>query len=598
MKVEVEIVMVDNGIKKNILEKLDSLKGEILDNTLLISYEALSIICDITGEANREVAIFINRRGEIIDAVIGDYNTAELRQYSERRSEDSLSGIRCIHTHPNGYGMLSDMDISALKALKLDLIIAIGVINGIPQEAYYAYLSKKNSDYDTVCKGPFTINDFLSINAQDLISEIEKNYKIKRDNTFSVANDKEKAILVGINGLEDLDELKELLDTAGGIEVGRIAQNKHTVDNAYLIGKGKLKELKMEVQKKEANLVIFDEELTGIQIRNLERELDVRVIDRTQLILDIFAKRASSKEGKLQVELAQLKYMMPRLIGFGVQMSRTGGGIGTRGPGEKKLEIDRRRIRERVRELERDVDEIKKHRDLIRINRADSTFLVCLVGYTNAGKSTLLNSLSDSQVYVEDKLFATLDPTVRKVSLKSGQDVVISDTVGFINKLPHDLVAAFKSTLEEVVYANLLIHVVDGSNENYEEQIEVVNNVLKDLGADNKPTILAINKIDKNMSINSLYSLELRTNSDIIFISAKNKINLDKLLDRIEHYVNLNNKVYEMVIPYAEGALLAYLHDNGKIIKKEYRENGIYVMGEFDSIASARAKDYICQNQK
>ncbi|SHJ24450.1 GTPase HflX [Lutispora thermophila] len=590
--------MVDNGIKKNILEKLDSLKGEILDNTLLISYEALSIICDITGEANREVAIFINRRGEIIDAVIGDYNTAELRQYSERRSEDSLSGIRCIHTHPNGYGMLSDMDISALKALKLDLIIAIGVINGIPQEAYYAYLSKKNSDYDTVCKGPFTINDFLSINAQDLISEIEKNYKIKRDNTFSVANDKEKAILVGINGLEDLDELKELLDTAGGIEVGRIAQNKHTVDNAYLIGKGKLKELKMEVQKKEANLVIFDEELTGIQIRNLERELDVRVIDRTQLILDIFAKRASSKEGKLQVELAQLKYMMPRLIGFGVQMSRTGGGIGTRGPGEKKLEIDRRRIRERVRELERDVDEIKKHRDLIRINRADSTFLVCLVGYTNAGKSTLLNSLSDSQVYVEDKLFATLDPTVRKVSLKSGQDVVISDTVGFINKLPHDLVAAFKSTLEEVVYANLLIHVVDGSNENYEEQIEVVNNVLKDLGADNKPTILAINKIDKNMSINSLYSLELRTNSDIIFISAKNKINLDKLLDRIEHYVNLNNKVYEMVIPYAEGALLAYLHDNGKIIKKEYRENGIYVMGEFDSIASARAKDYICQNQK
>lgn len=587
------MVLVNNGIRKTILKTLDSLKGDVIDNTLLISNEVLNIICNITGETNREVAIFINRRGELVDAVIGDYSAAELSQYTERRSDDSLSGIRCIHTHPNGYGMLSDMDTSALKALKLDLIIGIGVLNGIPQDVYYAYLSRKNSNYTTVCKGPFTIDEFLSINAQDLINEIESDYTINKDETINVAEDKERAILVGINGLEDLDELKELLDTAGGIEVGRLAQNRQSIDNAFLIGRGKLKELKMEVQKKEASLVIFDEELSGAQIRNLEREIGVRVIDRTQLILDIFAKRASSKEGKLQVELAQLKYMMPRLIGLGVQMSRTGGGIGTRGPGEKKLEIDRRRIRERVRELEREVDEIKKHRDLIRTNRSDSTFQVCLVGYTNAGKSTLLNSLSDSQVYVEDKLFATLDPTVRRVSLKSGQDIVISDTVGFINKLPHDLVAAFKSTLEEVIYADLLIHVVDGSNANFEDQIEVVNKVLSDLGADNKPMILAINKIDKNMSINSL-NPESKNDSDIVFISAKNKVNLDKLLDRVEYYANMNNKVYEMLIPYTDGALLAFLHDNGKIIKKEYRENGIYIMGEFDSIVSAKAKDYLC----
>lgn len=587
------MVLVNNGIRKTILKTLDSLKGDVIDNTLLISNEVLNIICNITGETNREVAIFINRRGELVDAAIGDYSTAELSQYTERRSDDSLSGIRCIHTHPNGYGMLSDMDTSALKALKLDLIIGIGVLNGIPQDVYYAYLSRKDSNYTTVCKGPFTIDEFLSINAQDLINEIESDYTINKDETINVAEDKERAILVGINGLEDLDELKELLDTAGGIEVGRLAQNRQSIDNAFLIGRGKLKELKMEVQKKEASLVIFDEELSGAQIRNLEREIGVRVIDRTQLILDIFAKRASSKEGKLQVELAQLKYMMPRLIGLGVQMSRTGGGIGTRGPGEKKLEIDRRRIRERVRELEREVDEIKKHRDLIRINRSDSTFQVCLVGYTNAGKSTLLNSLSDSQVYVEDKLFATLDPTVRRVSLKSGQDIVISDTVGFINKLPHDLVAAFKSTLEEVIYADLLIHVVDGSNANFEDQIEVVNKVLSDLGADNKPMILAINKIDKNMSINSL-NPESKNDSDIVFISAKNKVNLDKLLDRVEYYANMNNKVYEMLIPYTDGALLAFLHDNGKIIKKEYRENGIYIMGEFDSIVSAKAKDYLC----
>ena len=585
--------MAEYGVKKSIINQLESLRGEIIDKTLIISSEVLNTICSITGETNREVALFINRKGEIIDAVIGDYSTAQLSLYTERRSEDSLSGIRCIHTHPNGYGMLSDMDASALKALKLDLIVGIGVKDCNPYDAYIAYIASTNSNYSVISKGPYSIDALLNINAQDLIKNIEEDFKVNKDETYTVSKGDERAILVGLGRIDELDELSELLDTAGGIEVGRIAQNRPSIDNAYLIGKGKLKELQMEVQKKEANLVIFDEELSGAQIRNLERELGVRVIDRTQLILDIFAKRASSKEGKLQVELAQLKYLMPRLIGFGTEMSRTGGGIGTRGPGEKKLEIDRRRIRERVRELEKEVEEIKKHRDLIRINRSQNTFQVCLVGYTNAGKSTLLNALSDSQVYVEDKLFATLDSTVRKVTLKSGQEIVISDTVGFINKLPHDLVVAFKSTLEEVKYADLLIHVVDGSNPNYEEQIEVVNKVLSDLEADNKPTVLAVNKIDRNMHGRNAYSPESRTSGDLVFISAKNKINLDMLLDRIEYYVNLNKKVYEFLIPYAEGSLLAYLHENGKVLEEEYRETGVYVKGEFDSIAVNKANKHI-----
>lgn len=589
--------MAEYGIKKTIINRLDSLKGEIIDNTLIVSSEVLNTICYITGETNREVAIFINRKGEIIDAVIGDYSTAKLSQYTERRSDDSLSGIRCIHTHPNGIGMLSDMDTSALKALKLDLIVGIGVRDGIPCDAYFAYLTSSNSNYSIISKGPYSIGDLLNINALNLINIIEEDFKDNKDATHVVSQGNERAILVGIGRIDDLDELSELLDTAGGIEVGRIAQSRSNIDNAYLIGKGKLRELQMEVQKKEANLVIFDEELTGVQIRNLERELGTRVIDRTQLILDIFAKRASSKEGKLQVELAQLKYLMPRLIGFGTEMSRTGGGIGTRGPGEKKLEIDRRRIRERVRELEKEVEEIKKHRDLIRLNRSQNIFQVCLVGYTNAGKSTLLNVLSDSQVYAEDKLFATLDPTVRKVTLKSGQDIVISDTVGFINKLPHDLVVAFKSTLEEVTYADLLIHVVDGSNPNYGDQIEVVNKVLSDLGADNKPTILAVNKIDRNMPVSSTYSPELRTSPDLVFISAKNKINLDMLLERIEYYVNLNKKVYELLIPYAEGSLLAYLHENGKVLEEEYRETGVYIKGEFDSIVVNKMKNHILEQE-
>ena len=336
--------MTKYGIKKSSLEMLNSLKGMIIDNTLLVSYEVLDIICEITSDLNKEVAVLINRKGEVIDVTIGDFASVKLNLYTERRSKDSLCSIRCVHTHPKGSGMLSEIDISALKELKLDLMVGIGVLNGNPQNAFFAYLSAENSDVLTVKKGPYEINEFMRINAQDLIRDIEKNYKSQKNRIFNVSNKKEKAILVGIDSIEYLDELKELLDTAGGVEVGRIVQNRQSADSAYLIGKGKLKELELEVQRG-ADLVIFDEELSGAQIRNLEEKIGVRVIDRTQLILDIFAKEPKLRKGKLQVELAQLRYRLPRLIGFGMEMSRTGAGIGTRGPGEKKLEIDREELR-------------------------------------------------------------------------------------------------------------------------------------------------------------------------------------------------------------------------------------------------------------
>ncbi|MFA7572675.1 MAG: GTPase HflX, partial [Lutispora sp.] len=492
-------------------------------------------------------------------------------------------------THPNGSSVLSEMDTSALKAIKLDLIAGVGVSNGVPQEASIAYLKRSDSKTQVSKMEHYSIDEFMIINAMDLIASIESDYKGEKEITVRVTEDEEKAVLVGINGIEDLDELEELLNTAGGIQISRLAQNRTNADSTFLIGRGKLKEVVAEVQKKEANLVVFDEELSGAQIRNLEREIGVRVIDRTQLILDIFAKRARSKEGKLQVELAQLKYLMPRLIGFGIQMSRTGGGIGTRGPGEKKLEIDRRKIRDRVRELENEVKDIKKNRDLRRVNRLGSVFHVCLVGYTNAGKSTLLNSLSDSEIYVEDQLFATLDPTVKRVCLNSGQEIVVTDTVGFIKKLPHDLVAAFKSTLEEATYADLLVHVVDVSNRNYEMQIDVVNGVMKDLRADDKPVLLAMNKVDKiDHDVQ-----DLSYGADTIFISAKNKINLDLLLNRIEHYVNRNFQTIELNVPYSDGSIIAYLHNSGKILEKDYKDNGIHIKGEFDSIAIAKVKNYI-----
>lgn len=409
-----------------------------------------------------------------------------------------------------------------------------------------------------------------------------------RTDLYNTEDNKEKAILIGTDTLDDLDELNELLMTAGGIEVGRLVQSITKMNATYFIGKGKLKELALEVQAKDASLAIFDNELSGAQIRNIEKELKVRVIDRTQIILDIFAKRASSKEGKLQVELAQLKYLLPRLSGFGAEMSRAGAGIGTRGPGEQKLEIDRRRIRERISNLENEIKQIKKHRNTQRKSRSN-VYNICLVGYTNSGKSTLLNALSDSNIYVEDKLFATLDPTTRKIRLKSGEEVTITDTVGFIRKLPYDLIEAFKSTLEEVTYADLLLHVVDISNESYEEQIKAVDSILKDLHAYDKPTILVVNKTDKTddqVFIPKGYK-------DVVYISAREKDNLDMLLKKIEYYSEEDSSLVELAIPYNQAHLISYLYENGKIIEKDYREGHIYIKGKFSFLVIGKVKEYI-----
>lgn len=418
---------------------------------------------------------------------------------------------------------------------------------------------------------------------------LNDNLDDKKNNTFIVEDNKEKAILVGTNTIEDLDELGELLKTAGGIEVGRLVQNITKVDSAYYIGKGKLMELLEEVQVKDAGLVVFDNELSGVQVRNIENEIRTKTIDRTQIILDIFAKRASSKEGKLQVELAQLKYLLPRLSGHGIEMSRVGAGIGTRGPGEQKLEVDRRKIRERINGLERRIKQIKKHRRIQRKRRSE-LYNICIVGYTNSGKSTLLNSLSGSNIHTEDELFATLDPTTRKVQI-DGKSIVITDTVGFIRNLPHDLINAFKSTLEEVTYADLLLHVVDGSVDYYEHQIEIVNEVLKGLKVYNKPIILVINKIDK-IDKNELAYFSDR-NEDIIYISAKEKKNLEELVKRIGDYAKKEFEIIKLLIPYSETKLVSYLHEQGKIIKEEYKEDNIYIKGEFSVTVVGKIKEYI-----
>lgn len=582
------------GIKKSLVKRLENLKDLTVEKYQLVSEEIIAEICYVTEETGKEIAVYIDRKGGVLDVSIGDENTVTLKDFGSRRSEESLSGIRCIHTHPNGVGGLSDVDISALKKMKFDIMAAVGVADGKMTNASLAFLgADSDKQLQTIVMGLYSQDRLMKVNILDIINEAEASIKDIRKLSKEVDSDTERAVLVGIEDEEALDELRELLKTAGGYEVGRMVQSREKKDTAFFIGKGKLKELMLLSQAMDANLVVFDEELSGAQLRNLEEALGLKVIDRTQLILDIFAQRARSREGKLQVELAQLKYMMPRLIGMAHHMSRTGSGIGSRGPGEKKLEVDRRRIRDRLNDLENDLKDVKKHRDLQREGRVSrKVFQVCLVGYTNAGKSTLLNNLAEADIYAKDQLFATLDPTTRKVNLGNGKEVLITDTVGFIRKLPHDLVEAFKSTLEEVLNADLLIHVVDGSNPDYETQVRVVMDVLAELGADDKDTIIAINKIDKCPG--KFAAAEYKDVENAVHISAVERMGLPKLISLIEKYAGMQSKTVELLIPYSEGSMVSTIYGSAnEVIEEQYREDGIYIKAEVDEISYGRLVKYI-----
>lgn len=393
----------------------------------------------------------------------------------------------------------------------------------------------------------------------------------------------ERVILAGVHtGRRDelndttdasIRELEELVQTAGGLVVGAMVQNKAELESATYMGEGKLEELKNAVDGLAADCVVFDDELSSVQMRNITDALGVKVLDRSMLILDIFAMRAKSGEGKLQVELAQLKYRLPRLRGFGEQMSRTGAGIGTRGPGETRLESDRRHIRRRISALEEEIAELKKHRDLIRKRRKkDGVITVALVGYTNAGKSLLLNSLTDADVFSEDKLFATLDPTSRGITLEDNRKILLVDTVGFIRKLPHHLIEAFKSTLEEAVVADVLVHVIDAVEDERDDRIMVVEQVLSEIGAAGKPVIAAFNKCDLIEDKSAIPVLCKCVTS--VYISAKYKDNLDKLMEAIADAAPGKKQRISVCLPYSEGAMVNILHEKQKVLSEEYIDEG------------------------
>ncbi len=403
----------------------------------------------------------------------------------------------------------------------------------------------------------------------------------------------EKAVLIAVDTGEydcdiSLDELEELAETAGAEVVGRMSQKRDKPDSGTFLGSGRLEELGDFCKNNEVDLVIADSELAPAQLRNIEKATEVRVIDRTTLILDIFAERARSNEGKLQVELAQLRYSLPRLMGQGTKLSRLGGGIGTRGPGETKLESDRRHIRRRIKALEDEFDALEKRRSLARARREkDGVETVVIVGYTNAGKSTLMNTLTEAGVLAQDKLFATLDPTSRALVLPDGRRVMLIDTVGFIRRLPHHLVEAFKSTLEEAVCAKVILNVCDASDPECAEHLKVTNDLLEELGCSGKPIIPVFNKCDLPQADEAAMRLPGAVN-----ISALEGKGLDELLDAVAKALPPTRAKAKLLIPYSDGAAAAALRKDGVITVEDYRADGLYLELTADVSLIDRYQDY------
>ncbi|MCT4542548.1 MAG: GTPase HflX [Vallitalea sp.] len=404
---------------------------------------------------------------------------------------------------------------------------------------------------------------------------MEKHFEIEK-------NDVERVILVGIANrdnesyiIDSINELEELATTAGAITVEKVIQNRENVHPGTYLGKGKIEEVKELIEELNATGIICDDELSPAQLKNLEELLECKIMDRTMVILDIFANRAHTREGIIQVELAQLQYRLSRLSGIGISLSRLGGGIGTRGPGEKKLETDRRHIRKAISQLKKELEEVKKHRNLIREKRKkQGKMKIAIVGYTNAGKSTLLNKLTDAQVLSEDKLFATLDPTTRQLVLPNGTEVFLTDTVGFIRKLPHQLIKAFHSTLEEAVVADMLIHVVDSSSDQVESHMKVVYETLEQLGATGKTVITVFNKSDKEESDKYLQD---NNAFKTLRLSAIDGYGIEQLLDIIEKKIQEDKIFIKEIIPYDNGSILNQIRTNGQIINEEYRNEGTYI---------------------
>lgn len=556
------------GIRNHMLSEMKALYETAVPADSFLPPELLAQLCDYSASLNREIAVYLTRYGEIVDLIVGRADHVDLPDVRLRRSERRLSMVRCVHTHPGASGALSDVDISALVSMRFDAICAVGVDeDGRPTSAQCAFL-------DPAVPGAVSRTELISARRMPeeawlaRIAEVDAAYLAEEP---AVTKGAEKAVLVGIESEESLAELRALAQTAGADTVLTVLQKRAKPDTAYCVGKGKAEELSLQCQAAQADVVIFDEELSGVMQKNLEELLRLKVVDRTTLILDIFAGRANTREGKLQVEMAQLKYRSQRLLGQGLVLSRLAGGIGTRGPGESKLEVSRRRIRERLTDLERQLDALDRQRSLRRQDREKrQTPVVALVGYTNAGKSTLFNRMTGADVYAKDELFATLDSVSRPITLPHGGAALLVDTVGFIRKLPHELVQAFRATLQEAALANVIVIVSDGANPEMSAQHATVLEVLESLGATDAPRIDALNKAD-------LFRPAPDALPGAVTVSAADGTGVDELLGRIEDALGAGTHTYRLLIPFASYGLLDRLHRAGGIYRQEHRDDGVLV---------------------
>jgi len=530
------------GLKASHIRKLENLYRRRLPPQFLISFELARDISRLSHEIRRQIGLLINRQGRIAYVIVGDHQKILIPDTSDYRvAPGRLRGLRCIHTHLGNEPLTTD-DFTDLALLRLDIMAAITMTEaGYFHKAHVGYILPKS-----IYGKPFQIlsplnPQDLDIGCLDLIQSLETELA-HATSLYEADTGKERALLVSVTtayrktAMSSLEELEDLA-LSGGIDVAeKILQLRRKVDPRFLMGPGKLQELIILALQKSVTLIIFDQELNPSQIRSITDQIDLKIIDRTQLILDIFAQRAQTREGKLQVELAQLKYLLPRLVAKNTAMSRLTGGIGGRGPGETKLEINRRRVRDRIKRLENELLSVRKQRKQQKSKRNKKGLpVISIIGYTNAGKSTLLNTLTKSHVRVENRLFATLDPSSRRLKFPKDIEVIITDTVGFIKNLPKDLMVAFRATLEELEGADLLLHIIDISNSRFKDQIKSVEKILYDLNLDDIPLIRVLNKKDL---VDKATTEKLSRNFDATAISAKEKSTLMPLIEKMRDSIH------------------------------------------------------------
>lgn len=526
------------GLKANQIRRLENFYRRRIQPQFLISPELASDLSSLSHEIRRQIGLLVNRQGKVAYVIVGDHKKIVIPSISEYRAAPGrLKGLRCIHTHLANEPLTND-DLTDLSLLRLDMMAAVASgETGITKQVYAAHILPKNPSGDPYRILPPLPASQLDIDCLAMIQALEAELaRLSKGHTADSV--KERALLVSVsatskqNALESLAELNSLAKSSRIEIAGTVIQQRKQHKVQFLIGPGKLQELAILALQEAATVIIFDQELNPSQIRAITDQIELKVIDRTQLILDIFAQRAQTREGKLQVELAQLKYLLPRLILKNTAMSRLTGGIGGRGPGETKLEINRRRARDRIARLERELLAVRKHRKQQRARRQKKGLaVISIVGYTNAGKSTLLNTLTKSNVLAESRLFATLDPSSRRLKFPRDTEVIISDTVGFIKDLPADLLVAFRATLEELENADLLLHIIDISNPQYLTQIDSVERIIADLNLEHTASIRVLNKIDR-VSADQIQKLNRQLGG--MTISAKQKSTLLPLIDRME----------------------------------------------------------------